>query len=192
MLGQSDLKTIFQSVGQILLPALRNSYQSYLAASDSIADGPTHRFLSLALTEKLEQIAAFESWTQSELSRNPESRSGALEWTNAVASRLLQVGGVGVDSSPAAAATGALPGSKVYSIPERPARDSRFWPCRFYWPDVVDPAFPYGEGMQLQLRSAISHLNEVWAIEAGGLMLSSFADVLPWEWIHDAARWTYD
>ena len=23
-------------------------------------------------------------------------------------------------------------------------------------------------------------------------MLSSFADVLPWEWIHDAARWTYD
>lgn len=187
-----SVSAFLMSVGQSLLPALRNSYQSYLAASDSIADGPTHRFLSLALTEKVEQIAAFESWTQSELSRNPESRSGALEWTNAVASRLLQVGGVGVDSSPAAAATGALPGSKVYSIPERPARDSRFWPCRFYWPDVVDPAFPYGEGMQLQLRSAISHLNEVWAIEAGGLMLSSFADVLPWEWIHDAARWTYD
>ena len=46
--------------------------------------------------------------------------------------------------------------------------------------------------MQLQLRSAVSHLNEVWAIESGGLMLSAFADVLPWEWIHDAARWTYD
>ena len=46
--------------------------------------------------------------------------------------------------------------------------------------------------MQLQLRSAISHLNEVWAIEAGGVILSAFADVLPWEWIHDSARWTYD
>src|ERR1700737_3919589 len=46
------------SVGKVLLPALRDSYQSYLTASDSIADGPTHRFLSLALTEKLEQIAA--------------------------------------------------------------------------------------------------------------------------------------
>jgi uncharacterized ferritin-like protein (DUF455 family) len=56
----------------------------------------------------------------------------------------------------------------------------------------VDPSFPYGEGLQLQIRSAISHLNEVWAIEAGGVILSAFADVLPWEWIHDSARWTYD
>jgi uncharacterized ferritin-like protein (DUF455 family) len=56
----------------------------------------------------------------------------------------------------------------------------------------VDPNYPYGEGIQLQLRSAISHLNEVWAIEAGGIILSSFADVLPWEWIYNSARWTYD
>src|SRR2546425_5005609 len=32
------------SLGNVLLPALRDSYQSYLTASDSIADGPTHRF----------------------------------------------------------------------------------------------------------------------------------------------------
>src|SRR6266852_4607578 len=180
------------SVGNVLLPALRDSYQSYLAESDSIADGPTHRFLSLALTEKLEQITAFERWTRSELSRNPESRASAHEWANGVADRLSQLGGVGVGAPPAATAAGPLPGSKAHSIPDRPARDPRFWPCRFYWPDVVDPTFPYGEGMQLQLRSAISHLNEVWAIESGGLMLSAFADVLAWEWIHDAARWTYD
>src|SRR5438477_13204533 len=43
-----------------------------------------------------------------------------------------------------------------------------------------------------QLRSAISHLNEVWAIAVGGVILSAFADLLPWEWIHDSARWTYD
>jgi uncharacterized ferritin-like protein (DUF455 family) len=179
-------------VGRVLLPALRDSYQSYLTASDSIADGPTHRFLALALIEKLEQIATFERWAQSEFSRNPESRARAEEWAHAVAGRLSEVGGLGVGSSPAAVAAGPLPGSMAYSIPDRPARDPRFWPCRFYWPDVVDPAFPYGQGMQLQLRSAISHLNEVWAIEAGGLMLGAFADVLPWEWIHDAARWTYD
>jgi len=46
--------------------------------------------------------------------------------------------------------------------------------------------------MQLRMRSAISHLNEVWAIEAGGVILSAFADVLPWEWIRNSARWTYD
>jgi len=42
------------------------------------------------------------------------------------------------------------------------------------------------------VRSAISHLNEIWAVEAGGVILNAFADVLPWEWVHDSARWTYD
>jgi uncharacterized ferritin-like protein (DUF455 family) len=180
------------SVGKVLLPALRDSYQAYLEASDSIADGPTHRFLSLALSEKAEQISAFKQWAEFALSWDPGLRADALNWTQAVANRLSDVGGVGVGPSPSAAAAGPLPGSKAYAIPARPARDARFWPCRFYWPDVVDPTYPYGEGMQLQLRSAISHLNEVWAIEAGGVILSALADVLPWEWIHNSARWTYD
>jgi uncharacterized ferritin-like protein (DUF455 family) len=169
---------------------LRDAYQAYLAASDSIADGPTHRFLALALAEKIEQIAMFGRWAESEASRNPDSR--AREWAKAVADRLSQVGGVGVGRSSAAAPAGILAGAKAYAIPDRPARDPRFWPCRFYWPDIVDPAFPYGEGVQLQLRSAISHLNEVWAVETGGAMLSAFANELPWEWIRDSARWTYD
>jgi uncharacterized ferritin-like protein (DUF455 family) len=180
------------SVGTVLLPALRDSYREYLEASDSIADGPTHRFLSLALSEKEEQIGTFEQWAQAALSVNPELRDSAVVWTRAVEDRLAKVGGVGVGPSPSAADAGPLPGSKPYVVPNQPARDPRFWPCRFYWPDIVDSKYPYGEGVQLQLRSAISHVNEVWAIEAGGVMLSAFADVLPWEWIHNASRWTYD
>jgi uncharacterized ferritin-like protein (DUF455 family) len=180
------------SVGKVLLPALRDSYQAYLEASDAIADGPTHRFLSLALSEKAGQISAFDQWAEAALVQNPELHEGALAWNQAIANRLSEVGGVGVAPSPSAAAAGPLPGSRPYFIPQRPARDPRFWPCRFYWPDVVDSAYPYGEGIQLQLRSAISHLNEVWAIEAGGVILSAFADVLPLEWIHNSARWTYD
>ncbi len=180
------------SIGRVLLPALRDSFRAYLEASDAIADGPTHRFLSLAASEKAEQIAAFEKWSESALSISPELREGALAWTQAVAKQISDVGGVGIGPSSSSANIGSLPGAKTYIIPDKPARDSRFWPCRFYWPDVVDPAYPYGEGMQLQLRSAISHLNEVWAIENGGVMLSAFADILPWEWIHNAARWTYD
>jgi uncharacterized ferritin-like protein (DUF455 family) len=187
-----SVAAFLQGVGAVLLPALGDAYQSYLAASDSIADGPTHRFLSLAIDEKREQIAAFERWMGLERSSEAGLDVVSVEWAKAVAARLNQVGGVGVDEANAVAPSGTLAGSKTYSSPVRPARDPRFWPCRFYWPDVVDPEFPYGEGMQLQLRSAISHLNEVWAIEAGGVMLSAFADVLPWEWIHDAARWTYD
>jgi uncharacterized ferritin-like protein (DUF455 family) len=180
------------SVGEVLLPALRDSYRQYLEASDSIADGPTHRFLALALSEKDEQIRTFEGWAESERSRNPESRESSFAWTQTFAKRLAEVGGLGVGPSQSAAVAGPLHRSKTYAAPDRPARDPRFWPCRFYWPDVVDSTYPYGEGMQLQLRSAISHVNEVWAIETGGVILNAFADVLPWEWIHDSARWTYD
>lgn len=180
------------SIGKVLLPALHQAFQEYLQASDSIADGPTHRFLSLAVAEKAEEIRSFEQWSEAALADHPELRESALAWTQAVGKRLSDVGGVGVDPSSASASSGPLPGSRAYAIPEKPARDSRFWLCRFYWPDIVDPAYPYGEGMQLQLRSAISHLNEVWAIENGGVMLSAFSDILPWEWIHNAARWTYD
>jgi hypothetical protein len=179
-------------VGKVLLPALRDAYQSYLEASDLIADGPTHRFLALALTEKTEQVEAFGLWIEAELSRNPEARPEAVAWADEVAKRLFATGGVGVESSISSLTTGPLPGAKPYSIPVHPARDPRFWPCRFYWPDIVDSSYPYGEGVQLQLRSAISHVNEVWAIEAGGVMLSAFADVLPWEWAYNSARWTYD
>src|SRR5215831_5701344 len=180
------------AVGKVLLPALQNAYREYLDASDLIADGPTHRFLSLALSEKAEQITAFEKWSANALSRASGSKTEADSFAESLQSALTQLGGVGVGPAPALDAPLIAIGSKAYTVPQRPARDPRFWPCRFYWPDIVDPNFPYGEGLQLQLRSAISHVNEVWAIEAGGVMLSAFADVLPWEWIHDAARWTYD
>src|SRR5882724_1967143 len=68
------------SVGKVLLPALRHSYWEYLEASDAIADGPTHRFLSLALSEKEEQMTAFEGWAQDALSVNPELRENAIAW----------------------------------------------------------------------------------------------------------------
>jgi hypothetical protein len=180
------------SLGRVLLPALNDSYREYLEASDPIADGPTHRFLSLAATEKAEQIKLVERWTESAFSQNPALQAEATTWTQAVASRLAEVGGVGVGPAESTPPAGPLPGSKPFAIPERPARDRRFWPCRFYWPDVVDPNYPYGEGIQLQLRSAVSHVNEVWAVEAGGVILSAFADLLPWEWIYNSARWTYD
>jgi hypothetical protein len=180
------------SMGRVLLPALHNSYREYLEASDLIADGPTHRFLALAVMEKAEQIAAFEQWAEATLARHPELRAESLAWEQAFAKSLAGVGGVGVGPAPSVDASEPLPGAKMFSFPSRPARDSRFFRCRFYWPDVVDPTFPYGEGIQLQLRSAVSHINEVWAVEAGGVILSAFADVLPWEWIHNSARWTYD
>lgn len=75
---------------------------------------------------------------------------------------------------------------------EDPARDRRYFLSSFYWPDVLDPAYPYGEGPALQLRAAVSHLNEVWAAETAGRILHDLSPELGWEFTREAARWLYD
>jgi uncharacterized ferritin-like protein (DUF455 family) len=76
--------------------------------------------------------------------------------------------------------------------PEDPARDERYFLSSFYWPDVLDPSYPYGDGVALQVRSAVSHVNEVWAVETAGLILHELSPELGWDFTRDAARWLYD
>jgi uncharacterized ferritin-like protein (DUF455 family) len=73
-----------------------------------------------------------------------------------------------------------------------PARDQRYFLSSFYWPDVLDPSYPYGDGVALQVRSAVSHVNEVWAVETAGLILHHLSPELGWDFTRDAARWLYD
>jgi uncharacterized ferritin-like protein (DUF455 family) len=70
--------------------------------------------------------------------------------------------------------------------------DDRYAHHRFYWPDTIVPGYPYGEGMALRVRSAVSHLNEVWAVNTAAAIMWSLAPELGWEWIREAGRWTYD
>jgi hypothetical protein len=90
------------------------------------------------------------------------------------------------------APAGDAPGRARFEIPDDPGRDPAYFPCNFYWPDNFDPAYPYGEGLRLQVRSAVSHVNEVWATDAAGAILYGYGDVLGWEFVIDAARWLYD
>ena len=187
-----SVSALLRALAQVALPALRDAYDEFLRHSDPLADAPTYRFLELGLAEKQKQITTIGQWAEDELGRNLGERQTTERWVKSMARLLEELGGVGTDEAPNSLEVEPPQGSQPIRIPDKPARDPRYWPCRFYWPDVVDPEFPYGEGLLLQLRSAVSHLNEVWAVEHGGIILSEFADELPWEWIHDAARWTYD
>ncbi len=166
----------------LLLEILREAYADYLDLADAIADGPTIRFMEQSRREKDDQIAQIRAWRAEFY---PDAHSS---WPQKISAAWQAQNGFFESPAPGQ----IVPTAPAIEIPDVPARDSRFWPCRFYWPDVVDKDFPYGEGAALQMRSAISHLNEVWAVETGGVMLAAFADVLPFEWIADAARWTYD
>jgi len=85
-----------------------------------------------------------------------------------------------------------VPDGIPFRLAEQPARDDSYFQSSFYWPDAIVPGYPYGEGVALQVRSAVSHLNEVWAVDTAGAILHGLAPELGWEWIRDAGRWTYD
>lgn len=184
-------EALLLALTRVFKPALLAAYQEYVLLADELSDGPILRALRLAIQEKSEQIGALLHLAAAPLQKDAARRRLAEEWVSALGEQLLAVGGLTVES-PAPSPARARAGSAPFAFAETPARDERFHLCRYYWPDVVDPSFGYGEGISLQLRSAVSHFNEVWAVETGGAILHAFADDLEWEFIYDAARWTYD
>ncbi len=180
------------ALAQVLEPALLTAYQQYLEQGDEIADGPTLRFMRIAVQDKIQHIATLNRFASALLTAVPEHRAKAEAWAAALGQRLAQMGGVSIEERALTAQESTLANARPFQLPEAPVRDRRFHLCRFYWPDVIIPDYPYGEGMTLQLRSAVSHINEIWAVDAAAIGLNKFAETLGWEFVLDAARWTYD
>lgn len=181
------------ALGRVYKPALLEAYRDYLGLTDEVADGPSTRFLQIAVQDKTAQIQTLVQYAEELLAVAPGRRAEAEAWTAAARERLAALSALSLlGPLPAHAPMPPLPGQKPFALAQAPARDARFLQCRFYWPDPIDPTFPYGEDLRLQLRSAISHLNEVWAVESAGAALQAFGPVLGWEFVQDAARWAYD
>jgi hypothetical protein len=177
----------------VYLPALRDAERAYLELSDELADGPTSRFLRLSVEEKTQAVADLVSALEWERADAPRGDSAAdSAWVVAVRGALAYAGGLGLRDVAPVEVDEVLPPGVPYAVPDDPARDSRYFSCSFYWPDTLDPEYGYGSGVRLQLRSAVSHLNEVWAVEVAGAALFELSDDLGWEFMVDAARWTYD
>lgn len=178
-------------LAQVLLPALCTAYGAYQQLSDRLSDGPSARLLKHALIDKQSQIAELTQLADQLLDLTPDQRAAATAWAAALATQVAAFGETML-AEPAADVQKTLPDSRPFTLPVIPGRDQRFARVHYYWPHIVDPEFPSSEGIDLQLRSAIGHLNEVWAAEICAANLYNFADTLGWEFIRDLARWTYD
>ena len=148
-----------------LLPEYAVRLGSFLAQTDELDDGPTVRIVQQALRDVEEQAVL--------LGHAP----GSDPWTVELRRGLETL---------------EPPAGTPFRLAEEPARDDAYFSSSFYWPDAIVPGYPYGEGVALQVRSAVSHLNEVWAVDTAGAILHGLAPELGWEWIRDAGRWTYD
>ncbi len=164
-----DSDAFLAGLATALLPDLAQRLRDFLAATDELDDGPTVRIVRQALGDVEEQAQAL----------HPGARPGAgtVEWVQRLGNGLVTL---------------EPPAGTPFRLAEQPARDDAYLASSFYWPDTIVPGYPYGEGVALQVRSAVSHLNEVWAVDTAGAILHALAPELGWEWIRDAGRWTYD
>lgn len=184
----------FLSQLEVFKPALRDVYQKYLDLADAIGDGPSLRFMQLAHQEKVEQIDILESFREAMLEyHSDEDAKAAQQWVAELARRLESLGGIGLDKVEAPSEDiQPMPDRTPFAVEQVPARERGYRRVRFYWPDIIVDGYPYGEGLKLQLRSAVSHINEVWAVEACAAFTYALSEELGWEFVLDAARWTYD
>jgi hypothetical protein len=180
------------ALAEVLLPSLRRAYEQFAGLSDGLSDGPSTLILKHALADNADAITYLSRLASEMLVARPEARPAAEAWRDAVASALLALGPGLLEAASDEDIAPSIEGGRPFELPVQPGRDPRFRRVRFYWPHIVDPDFESSEGLSLQMRSAIGHMNEAWAAEICAANLYNFADELGWEYIRDVARWTYD
>lgn len=187
-----NAEAFMMGLARVLKPAMRKAYLSFYQQSDRVSDGPSAMILRHALEDLNIQIAELEDCLAQMLSVNDEAQHTAKAWTMALQEAVDALGETLLEATTEPSEPVQLVWRKTYELPQVPARDSRFQQVRFYWPHLVDPNYSSSEGLALQLRSAIGHLNEVWATEAAAVALYQFGETLEWEYVADTSRWTYD
>jgi hypothetical protein len=185
----------YLSLKVVFFPALRDAYQQYLDLADSISDGPSIRFMAIAQQEKIEQIALLEAYQDEMCSLfEGQAYTETQQWVDELDACMRSVGEVNLNKTeaPLHESIKPLQNRQEFEVAQIPAREQNYLNVKFYWPDVIVDGYPYGEGLQLQIRSAVSHINEVWAVEACAAFTYGLWDELGWEFVLDATRWTYD
>ena len=180
---------------QLIKPALRQAFLSYLSVADRLDDSPTIRILKQAVEDIDGQLAR---WAETQADADvvyPEHRESSAQWCSAVAETIQQLG----ESWALADKLVLIPlfdpsrfAGQCFQISRTGKRDKRFPYALFPWPDSLDPKRGPGEGWELQVRQATHHVNEVWAAEMAAACLFDLLEEAPANFLEEAARWCYD
>ncbi len=183
----------------VLLPELVRAYQGYLSATDPLDDAPSIyivRHIVADLEMQIERMRALAD----EVSPGLFERTAA--WQGYLRQCCAAVGGIsGLDERAPAPADHPLAGRPTYEIGRSVMRDERWRPVLFHLPhenkyDVEGrKAWQRIEALDkrvaMQVWSAISHFNEIWAAEVVAASMWDFDDQ-PWDFYLDLARWAWD
>jgi hypothetical protein len=183
-----------EGLRQLIKPLLGDVYRHYLDSADHLDDGPTIRIMRQALWDIDDQLGRWERAAEEARAVYPAEMDAAGAWLAGLQQlrpALFTWLTEWPSGDPAPAFDPAAYGGRPFAISRSGVRDKRFDTVKFPWPDSLYQR-PPGEGMELQVRQATHHLNEIWAAEMAAACIFDLAESAPPEFLDDAARWCYD
>ncbi len=174
----------------VALPALVRELTAYLSRTDALDDWPTVQVIRHVLTD-----------TQYAIDTMPQE-VGYAEWCAYLNGLLASAGGLsGLEPRAALLPDPSFANRPPFQIPRTNTRDPRFRPALFHLPheNKYDTAGQQAwkriealdKRVAMQVWSAISHFNEIWAAEIPASLLYDLSDQ-PWEFYLDFSRWAWD
>jgi uncharacterized ferritin-like protein (DUF455 family) len=181
-----------QGLWRIVKPLFRTALSAYLQQADHLDDGPTIRILTQAIEDIDHQLARAQAASDDLQIALPDRANSIKRWCEGLEQWSRALGDLLAPTQMIGEFDPSRFGGKPFSIQRLGERDPRFRRLKFAWPDMLDPKFGAGEGLRLQVRQAVHHLNEVWAAEMAAASLYDLSGEADHEFLVDAARWCYD
>lgn len=195
----ADPQQFIAGVYGVVLPSLVESYRAYLGRTDPLDDAPTVYRLRHILVDKQGQIEQMQTLLARVL---PGERETDHQWQDYLRLALASIGGFdGMGNKSAWPADHPCAGRPAYNVPRTVQRDERWRPAIFHLPheNKYDKdgiaAWKRIESLDkrvaMQVWSAISHFNEIWAAEVPASVMWDL-DNETWSFYMDLARWSWD
>lgn len=183
----------------VVVPELSRSYRDYLEATDDLDDFPSVYQLRHILVDQQAQVERMTALMN-------QVMPGALEqqeaWCEYLRLYLASIGGFsGLDARGEAPTQHSCAGRAKYDVARQVKRDARWRYSLYHLPhqNKFDAAGrkawqqieQLDKRVAMQVWSAISHFNEIWAGEVVAAALWDL-DNQPWDFYLDLARWCWD
>jgi hypothetical protein len=184
-------------VYEVLLPALVEAYQEYLQRADALDDSPTVYRLGHIVGDEQRQLGMMRGLINRVM---PERGESVDAWCDYLQRYLASIGGVSGFGEKSARPTNYADRPE-FQVPCQTVRDERFKPMLFHLPheNKYDKAGQQAwkriealdKRVAMQVWSAISHFNEIWAAEVPASVMYELTNE-PWDFYLDLSRWTWD
>jgi hypothetical protein len=191
----ADVREYLAGVYDVLLPALVDAYEEYLSRTDPLDDAPTvYRLRHIVEDERLqiEQMRIL-------IARIMPGEADPA-WSDHLRRYLASIGGLSGLGEQSAQPTGFAERPE-FQIPRTTKRDERFTPMLFHLPheNKYDKAGHQAwkriealdKRVAMQVWSAISHFNEIWAAEIPASVMYELSSEI-WDFYLDLSRWMWD